>query len=282
MMSEPPGSAHRVVLISTTYYPSINDLRLTLALRTAQQARLHHIPFLIVDGSPDDVQSALRAEGAIILPENPTAMGGKGKGFAYRYGIRAALERAPALFDAEGNDFVIAISEPEKVDFVRFLPSISGAILPSTHSSTVPNIILPHRTEASFLTVPEEQRHSERFGNAHLHNVQRELTPALTSSPIDYLFGPVVFHASLSSWWLSNTSPVWDAQIAPYIAAAYAGKGRIASINVDYIHPREQTAEEEGKAVWSAKRFMQLQLVIPALEKAMREGAANAAQRTSA
>ena len=279
MLSSTPPPSPRVVLISTTFYPSLSDPRAALALRTAQQARIHSIPLLIVDGSPDEVQTALRNEGAIVLPEDPASMGGKGKGFAYRYGLRQVLQRAPALFGAQAEDFVVCISEPEKVDFVRFLPALAAQLLlPTAAAGSAANILLPHRSADAFLSLPVEQRHSERFANLHLHNVQRELTPPLSSFPIDYLFGPVLFHCSQYGWWLSHTSPLWDAQIVPYIEAAYSGQGRLLSVEIDYQHPREQTAEEEGKAVWSAKRFMQLEMVVPALEKAMKAGAANAAK----
>ena len=280
LSSSTPPSPTRVVLISTTSYPSTSDLRFTLALRTAQQARLHSIPLLIIDSSTPDIQAALRNEGAIVLPEDPASMGGQGKGFAYRYGIRQAMQRAPALFGPHADDFVLCISEPEKVDFVRFLPALAARLLPDATAgpSSTAGVLLPHRSASAFLSLPVEQRHSEQFANLHLHNAQRELTPPLSSFPIDYLFGPVLFHCYLSGWWLSNASPLWDAQIVPYIEAAYSGQARLLSVEVDYIHPREQTAEEEGKAVWSAKRFMQLEKVIPALEKAMKAAAAKAAQ----
>ena len=50
----------------------------------------------------------------------------------------------------------------------------------------------------------------------------------------------------------------------------------------EYRHPAEQTREEEGRVEWSGKRYMQLTVVVPALEKAMREGSEKAKKRTAA
>ena len=274
----PSSSPPRVILISTTSYSSLTDLRFRLALRTAAQARLHSIPFLVVDSSPEPLKAALRSEGALVLPDDPSQPLPPGKGFAYRLGIREALRRAPTLLSPASSDFALCISEPEKVDFVRLLPRLSSIMLPASLSPSTPNVVLPHRDAAGFASLPLEQGHSEQFANAHLHNVQRGLGGRM-GARMDYLFGPVVFHASMARWWLEYGGALWDAQIVPYIEAVHAGEGRVASVEVDYRHPEEQTREEEGVEVWSAKRYMQLQVVVPALEKAFKAGAAKAGTR---
>ena len=284
------SAAPRVLLISTTYYHSLSDSRATLALQTARAARTHHVPYIVVDGSPsEDISAALSREGAIVIREDVEAMGGKGKGFAYRYGIRQSMARSTALLPSAGAEYVICISEPEKVDIVRFLPQLAELILPasSTPSPAAPNIVIPARSPAGFSSLPVEQSHSEQFANSHLSNAARQLDPPFRYStqppdqPLDLLFGPVLFHASLAHYWLASSSPLWDAQIVPYIQAAYDGLGRVAGVEVEYRHPPEQTREEEGRVEWSGKRYMQLTLVLPALEKAMRDGAERARKKSA-
>ena len=280
----------RVILISTTYYHSLSDSRASLAQQTAQAARTHRVPYIVVDGSPSaDIAAALEREGATVIREDVKAMGGKGKGFAYRFGIREAMSRSAALFPAAGAEYVICISEPEKVDIVRFLPQLASILLPATPApANSPNILVPARSTGGFASVPVEQRYSELFANRHLANLAQQLDPPFAyttqpaNQPLDLLFGPVLFHSSVAHYWLAHTSPLWDAQIVPYIEAAYAGDGRVVGVEVEYRHPAEQTKEEEGRVEWSGKRYMQLTVVVPALEKAMRDGAARAKQKAAA
>ena len=289
MQQATTSSPPRIILISTTYYNSLSDSRATLALHTAHTAAAHHIPYIVVDGSPtDDIAAALQSEGAVVIREDVKAMGGKGKGFAYRYGIREAMARSAALFPAAGANYVICISEPEKVDIVRFLPQLTSIMLPAAPAPpNTPNIVIPSRSTAGFDSLPVEQRHSEQFANRHLHNLARQLDPPFTfttqpaDQPLDLLFGPVLFHSSLAHYWLASTSPLWDAQIVPYIEAAYAGEGRVEGVEVEYRHPVEQTREEEGRVEWSGKRYMQLTVVVPALEKAIRDGSDRARQKAA-
>ena len=280
----------RVILISTTYYNSLSDSRYLLALQTVRAARTHNVPYLIVDGSPSsDIAAALQKEGAAVIREDVQAMGGKGKGFAYRYGIREAMARSSSLFPAAAGEYVICISEPEKVDIVRFLPQLSAILLPAPSAApAAPNILIPARSTGGFASLPSEQRHSELFANSHLRNFARQSDPPLPyttqppDSPLDLLFGPVLFHASVAHYWLASTSPLWDAQIAPYIEAAYSGEGRVIGVEVEYRHPAEQTGEEEGRVEWSGKRYMQLNVVVPALERALKEGAERAKKKAAA
>ena len=284
------ASTPRVILISTTYYHSLSDSRASLALQTAQAARIHHVPYIVVDGSPsDDVAAALDKEGAIVVREDVQAMGGKGKGFAYRYGIRQAMARSAALFPSAGAEYVLCISEPEKIDIVRLLPQLASILLPAAPAPVdTPNILLPARSTAGFASIPTEQRYSEQFANEHLRNLARQLQPPFTFTtqpsdrPLDMLFGPVLFHSSLAPYWLASTSALWDAQIVPYIEAVYAEEGRVVGVEVEYRHPVEQTKEEEGRVEWSGKRYMQLTVVVPALEKAMKDGAEKARKKAAA
>jgi hypothetical protein len=285
----------RLILISTTYYTSQSDPRFLLALDTARAARDAGIVFLVVDGSPDEaITDAIKQAGAVIVKEDAARMGGKGKGFAYRFGIREAMQRAAALFhpasasassSAPFTDFAICISEPEKLDFIRFLPALTSLLLPAQPSASSPNIIVPHRSAASFLTLAIEQTHSELYGNLHLHSLARSVTPAFTASDvrIDWLFGPVLWRADLSDYWLRNTDTLWPAQICPFIEAVYAGVGRLLSVEVQYVHDVRQKQQEEGRVEWSGKRLFQLNTIFPALETALKAGAEQArkANRTT-
>lgn len=252
-----------IALICTTFYHSIDEWRAQLALQMIAEARRLSIPFYAVDGSPSPViERALSEAGAIIVKERDNP--GKGKGFAYRTGIQAVLD---AVADPS---LVLCITEPEKVDLVRFLPSLAARV-----TSDGSNVILPHRSQpVSWAALPFEQYHSEQLGNRHLFNVARELDPPFSSVPYDWLFGPVLFHRSIAPYYLSYTGAQWDSQMVPYINAWAEGAAAIASVDIEYIHPAVQRAYEEYQSVWSAKRLQQLNVVIPAVEAALRRASA--------
>ena len=57
-----------VVGVTGTYYPDLRDVRLEIALDTAEGWSEQGLPLVVVDGSPDDkVAGALRARGATVL-----------------------------------------------------------------------------------------------------------------------------------------------------------------------------------------------------------------------
>ena len=100
----------QMVIVSPTFFPSVNDVRCQLGLQACRKAKSLGIPLLLVDASPAPVRAALEEAGAVVRPQTRA---GK-KGAALRECIEAALEQ----FQLPPNG-VICYQELEKVEMVR-------------------------------------------------------------------------------------------------------------------------------------------------------------------
>lgn len=112
----------QMVIISQSFYPSVDDVRCQLGLQACRKAKGLGIPIILVDASPEPVRAALEEAGAVVRTQTRA---GK-KGAALRECIEAALEQFQ--LPPEG---VICYQELEKVEMVRCRPSsnTSGCIL---------------------------------------------------------------------------------------------------------------------------------------------------------
>ena len=93
-----------MVIVSPTFYPSLEDTRCQLALAACRTAKDAGVPLLLVDASPAAVRSALIEAGAMVRPQTRKGR----KGAALREAIDAAVQILPA-------DGVICYQELEKV-----------------------------------------------------------------------------------------------------------------------------------------------------------------------
>jgi len=231
--------AHAVMVISPTFYPSLDDTRCQLGLQACRTATALGLPVLLVDASPPQVHAALKETGAIVLPQ--TAKGRKGA--ALREAVAHAVERLP-------DDGIICYQELEKVEMVRLQPQVAEAI-----RAQGADVCVPRREDGAFhSSYPIEQYHSENFVNLYLDALGKQV--GLPS--IDWTFGPVAFRCSIAIHFLRFTGELWDAQIVPFVNAARWHGARVISHTVKYEHPLEMKAEEEGASRWSEKRLDQL------------------------
>lgn len=264
-----------IAVVCTTFYQTIDEWRFQLALEMIAEAKKYNVKFYAIDASTNPaVSNAMSEAGAIVVPEN-TENKGKGKGFAYRFGIQHVLNQHNNQSSNQSTHLILCIVEPEKVDFVRFLPQLASHIIQSNDAK----ILLPKRSKLSWNSLPFEQYHSEMLGNRHLYNVATNVTPRFTNDEIDWLFGPVVFDHTIAKYYLDYEGSAWDAQIVPYINAWADQATNIQSVEIDYIHPFQQRQHEEFTLEYSSKRLHQLSLIMPIVQKAI-EAAAKKRQNT--
>lgn len=235
--AQPAGPS--TLIVSPTYFPSLDDSRCQLGLAAARKAKSLGIELLLVDASPPEVRAALEDAGATVRPQRSA---GK-KGAALRECIEAATEQLPS-------DGIVCFQELEKVEMVALQPDVAAHVARSGA-----DVCVPRREEGRFRdTYPVEQYHSESFANLHLDALGREAgMPSL-----DWTFGPVAFRASMARHWLAFDGELWDAQIVPFIRAARWHGARVESLTVSYRHSPQMRREEEGQPAWSDKRLSQL------------------------
>ena len=175
----------QMVIISPTFFPSVDDVRCQLGLQAVRKAKSLGIPILLVDASPAPVRAALEEAGAVVRPQ---MRAGK-KGAALRECVESALEQFQLM--PEG---VICYQELEKVEMIPLQAEVAAFML---RSGT--DVCVPKREDGLFrATYPVEQYHSEHFANLHLDALGRPVgLPAL-----DWTFGPVAFRASMARHWL--------------------------------------------------------------------------------
>ena len=279
-----PTPAPPMVIISPTFFPSVDDVRCQLGLQACRRAKSLGIPLLLVDASPPSVRAALEEAGAIVRPQTRAGR----KGAALRECVEAALEQ----FQLPPGG-VLCYQELEKVEMVPLQAEVAAYV-----SRSGADVCVPRRADGLFKsTYPVEQYHSEHFANLYLDT----LGDAVGLPPLDWTcaaapsnpphalqarpahrpaptrpshrrcpvrsrprrFGPVAFRASSAHHWLQCEGELWDAQIVPFVRAARWHGARVEAFEVAYSHPLMMRREEEGKPVWSEKRLMQLNFRAP-------------------
>lgn len=239
--------ATQVVLVTTTLYQSTLDVRCGLAVETAKAARACGYPIIVADGSPErSVRKALAACGAIVFEQTNTRMGA-----SRRQAFQSALTWNGGQAD------VMVWLEPEKYTLV---PLLGPAIV--TVATRQIDLVIPRRT--SLDSYPPYQARSERLANTAFS--------AITGCPdLDLCFGPRVMSRAIAEEFFlrydGRYGDAWEIIFVPVLSALAAGK-RVGSVEVDYVHPREQTAAEEGNAAMDAKRDQQRVSLIAAMASA--------------
>ena len=238
-----------VLIASITSYESVNEERFKLAVKMAEEATKAGYTVILVDDSPTEVWGKLKEAGAHVYRCSE-----KGMGFARRESVKKA-ERYLHI-NHPGEQGVIIMTEPEKSDIIRFIPEIIEEILKGNS-----DIVIPMRSEKSWKSYPWFQEEIEKVDNF--------VYSQTTGIRADPMFGPVAFHSDVAPYFKNckpstyGVSDNYIQHIAP-IEACREGK-RICAVEIDFIYPPEQKAEEEGtkfsetakKRLWQQKQLVE-------------------------
>lgn len=178
----------------------------------------------------------------------------------------------------------IAWTEPEKIDFLRFVPELLDI-----GSKERADLIVPYRTPSSFSSYPNAQQYSEKFGNCMYTNYGYLDSHG---NSIDTFFGPKIWRTKASCFFLAFESPIVADELAKMrieereqkadrfvilkereksqidlnrtdhmmhmpTCLMILEKQRVISIPIDYKHPSIQTIEERMIG-YNKKRLWQL------------------------
>lgn len=225
-----------VVGVTGTYYPDLKDIRLEIALDTAEGWSEQELPLVVVDGSPDDkVAGALRARGAIVLA-------------AKRPGIASQRQEGTLYVLGQGGDKIIT-HEPEKPS----TPGIAGEVAEMLDDHS---IVVIGRTKRSKESMPPFQRRTEELAGWVL-----ERTLGL---PADALAGPRGYNRQGIQHLLRypSDSPGMNNWIYMYDnpLAARANGERVGEIQANLMYPEAQVEQETGNPAFDRKRYEQFAL----------------------
>jgi hypothetical protein len=139
--------APQLVVVSPTFYPNLDDVRLKLGLDACRRAKALGVPLLLVDASPPEVRAALQEAGATVHVQ--TAKGRKGAA------LRECIGLAQTMLPADG---VICFQELEKVEMIGLQREVAAHI-----RRTGCDVCVPRRADSAFhRSYPIEQYHQVR------------------------------------------------------------------------------------------------------------------------
>jgi hypothetical protein len=241
----------RTVIATMTFYGSMPEVRVPLALKMAEEARRFGYQVIAVDGgSPDDFVESMRLRGAMVFSQQE-----KGMGPAHRQVFKLATEAA-------GPNGTIAWVEAEKWQLISELWRAVAMV-----KIGMVDLVMPGRTEVGFLSYPPEQMHQEMFCNLALQ--------AITGIEADWFWGPFAANYAAIQHFISfheeNEERSYNGRSVPKIRCIAAGL-RVRGVTVDYTHPPEQTAEETGNWKFLERRIVQIGQVTAMAEEAKRLG----------
>lgn len=225
-----------VVGVTGTYYPDLRDVRLEIALDTAEGWSQQGLPLVVVDGSPDDkVAGALRARGATVLA-------------ARQPGIASQRQEGARYVLQEGGDKIIT-HEPEK-------PSTPGIARAVAEMLDDHSIVVIGRTERSKESMPPFQRRTEELAGWVLEHT--------LGLPADALAGPRGYNRQGIQHLLSYPSdrPGMNNWMYMYnnLLKAMANEERVGEIQADLMYPELQVEQETGNPAFDRKRYKQFAL----------------------
>lgn len=220
----------KFVIVTTTFYKSVKDLRYKLACSTIKNAVKQGTPIVVVDGSPNSaIHRSFKSLGAKVYPETLKGMG-PSRRLAFFYGHQYLG------FDMNQSDGAIVWTEPEKDDFIRFVPNMAEPII-----SGNADITIAERTLQCWESYPLFQQNSEREAN-------RAYNGATGRDGYDPMSGPVGFNVE-QTLGLLNFNPldfeVPDTYIQHYLPIFHPAH-RVGSVEVDFRYPEKQRAAEEA------------------------------------
>ncbi len=224
---------NKAVIATTTLYESVEAPRFLSALKMVESAVTLGYEVVVVDGSPEEVRKMLTTAGANVF-----AVKTSGMGLGRRQAIRLAVDRA-------GSEGVVIWMEPEKYPLVFLLDQIVQPII----EKKADLIVIGRKSLASY---PTAQQMSENAGNL--------IYQLMTGRPYDFYMGPRAFCSKVAKFFLDYQGEYgdhWDSIFIPVVRAIQQGL-KVAEVRVDYVHPPEQTRQEEQYPSFASKRLVQL------------------------
>ncbi len=235
-----------VILVTTTFSPSLTDMRAQLALKTCHAARALGYNMIVVDGSPSlEFKAALRETGVTVFDETV-----RGMGSSRRQTLKAGLDT-----DAE----VVVWLEPEKYPIVPLLYPCVEHVLSRNF-----DVVIPRRR--SLDSYPAYQAFSELRANWELGNI-------LDRHDLDYYIGPRIMNRDAAAIMARYDGKIdgkqtygdnWEILFIPLIEMLQLDMW-LGSVIVDYIHPKEQLVEDDE--TMRAKRDKQRNDLVSAMSK---------------
>ena len=250
----------KIAIGTTTWYKrdqQNGELRAKLAERTIKKAVDMGYKMIVVDGNSEDwFLKSIEGCGADIYPQQTKGIGsGRREVIQYAYNF---------------NTPVISWMEPEKEDYVKEIIKTAKPILEGKVDLVIPDRRIIVSGKYFLPNYPTSQQNEELFGN----DCWRELT----GTDLDVWCGPRTWKRELSDYFLKyngkNLSYLtkdnreisygdnWDSIFIPVMQAILDRK-KVRGVQVNYVHPKEQTALEEGNYGFTIKRLDQLNNLVP-------------------
>ncbi len=214
------------MLVTTTFSPSLSDMRAQLAIKTCLAARDRGYEIIVVDGSPcQEFKSELCRTGATVIDQIKPGMGA-----SRREALKAGLET---------NAHVVIWIEPEKYPLVPLLDKCIDPVM-----GREADIVIPKRK--TFVNYPAYQAESEAKANAEINLIMKRLD-------LDTFIGPRVMSraaARLMSNYDGRVGGVqvygdkWEILFIPLLWFLNADM-LVESVPVEYVHPIEQLVEDD-------------------------------------
>lgn len=260
-----------IAIVIATHYPgwykgelkgelTSDKLRGDLALETLISAKNQGFQIALVDGNSSQEFREALGENAITTPEQQKEKGPQGTARRQGLGIAQGQEGVK----------VICETEPEKISLVS--EALKLAAQPIQNGEA--DIVVPKRTEEGLSTLPSYQAQAERKANKLYNQILRAHKLLGKNDPdIDFWFGVRVF---------ANKPEIVDLFTKKYefnygqsalhqiiqpdaysnpiffpIVEALKRRMRVKSVEVPYVHPKQQTEFEEGRPEFDRKRDIQ-------------------------
>ena len=229
----------QIVVATTTWYDSETP-RSKLALETIRASAELGYPVSIVDGGsfPEFRSRVQNTEGLVVFQDQEKPGMGPSR--------RQTMTKGGELADDENG--AIFWTEPEKLSVVRHIPLIVEPILKGEADLTILN-------RKSLDSYPPEQIHAECLANLAVKYI--------TGLELDFWSGVFAVNKKALQYFLDYKGEYgdrWDSIMIPRLRILKAGL-RVKGVEVNYVHPPEQTEHETGNMQFLLRRIEQLGLV---------------------
>jgi hypothetical protein len=223
-----------------------------LAFGLIESAVRHGIKVVVLDAgsSTADIERMKSLKAHVFDQADACEDSDNCMGIARRLALKHALKLARA-------DDILIWMEPEKQPLIEHL---SSAML-EMNKRGVDMLMLNRRALVSY---PKEQ--------ACAYRLVQLAASAVIGEKLDFMFGPLLFRPRIAHFWLDYDGVYgdrWDSLHIPKLRAIMSGVSR-ATININYVHPPEQTAIENEKIEFVLKRLEQSQVLIGAIMKELK------------